>query len=295
MTSNARNAHPRLSVSAMCTLPWSFAEDLALWSELGLRHAGLLLHKAEAYGTRAALRSLKERGITATTVITAGFDLTAPDTWPDTRAGLRRAVDFAAEAGGCPYFTPGAGDGRPVEELADTLARAVGPCAAYAADRGVRLAIEPTLRADKSFVHTLRGGVEVAERAGLDVIADLGNCRAEPELARTLLRAGPRIAAVQFADAVPGPPGRPPDGGDRAVPGDGALDIAGFLGSALAAGYDGPFELEQVGPRIAAEGHGPAARRAAAAATALIAGVLGAGVPGAGVFGAEVPGEGAPR
>ena len=82
-------------------------------------------------------------------------------------------------------------------------------------------------------------------------------------------RAGSRIAAVQFADAVFGSPGQPPPGG-RAVPGDGDLPISRFLEAALDAGYTGLFELEQVGPLIEAEGHREALRRGVERASALL-------------------------
>ena len=72
-----------------------------------------------------------------------------------------------------------------------------------------RLAIEPSLRTDVSFVHTLRDGTDVAERAGIDVIADLGNCWMERDVEDTVRRAGSRIAVVQFSDAVFGTIERP--------------------------------------------------------------------------------------
>ncbi|HSA53810.1 MAG TPA: TIM barrel protein, partial [Yinghuangia sp.] len=196
--------HPRLSVSAMCTHPWTFAEDLALWDELGIRQAGLILAKLEAHGLADALAALKKRGISGTTVITGNFDLAAPETWDSTRVFVKRAIDVAADIGGTPYFTPGAGDGRSVDELAAVLARAVEPCVEYAESRGVRIAIEPTLRADRSFVNTLAGGIDVARRAGIGVITDLGNCWMEPGLHDVVRSAGPDIAVVQIADALPG-------------------------------------------------------------------------------------------
>ena len=264
--------HPRLSVSQMCTYPWPFEDDLALWDKLGLSQAGILQNKADAYGRDATVAALRRQGITATTLITGNFILGEPASWDATRQTLREVTDLAAIIGGVPYFTPGPGDGRPADELAALLAEAVAPSVAYAASRGVRLAIEPTLRPDRSFVHTLREGAAVAAAAGLGLIADLGNCWAEPGLADAVRQAGPVIAVVQLCDVVTEP--APPPPGDRAVPGDGTLDVAGFIAAAAAAGYAGPFELELVGPRIAAEGHGEATARAVRAATALLEEVL---------------------
>lgn len=265
--------HPRLSVSQMCTYPHSFGEDLALWDELGVRGIGLLINKVDDHGRAEAATALTERRIRATTIITRHFDLAAPATWDAARAELNGIVDLAAQVGGCPYFTPGASDGRPFGELMAALAEAVAPCVEYAGACGVRLAIEPTLRADRSFVHTLREGIAVAERTGLGLIADIGNCWAEPDLAETLRCAGPLVAVVQICDAVTSGP-TPPAPGDRAVPGDGDLAVDTFVQAALDAGYGGDIELELVGPRIEAEGHAAATRRAVERANALLEKVL---------------------
>jgi sugar phosphate isomerase/epimerase len=265
--------HPRLSVSEMCTYPWSFADELEVWGELGVRQVGVISAKLDAYGRDKAIVAFRERSLVATTVITGCFDLSAPQTWDATRAQVNETIDLAAEIGGCAYFTPGRRDGRSFDELTASLAEAVAPCVAHAAAAGVRLAIEPSLRTDVSFVHTLRDGLDVAEAAGIDVIADLGNCWMERDYEKTVCRAGARIAVVQFADAVFGTSKEPPPGG-RAVPGDGDLPIARFFEAALDAGYTGAFELEMVGPKIEAGGHGSAVRRGVERASALLDEVL---------------------
>jgi sugar phosphate isomerase/epimerase len=265
--------HPRLSVSEMCTYPWPFGKELDLWQELGVGRVGVITAKLDAYGRDKAVATLKERSVTAATVLTRNFDLSAPTTWEANRADVNTAVDIAAAIGGCVYFTPGRRDGRSFDELTGSLAEAVAPCISYATAKGVRLAIEPSLRTDVSFVHTLRDGLDVAEATGIGVIADLGNCWMERDYEATVRRAGSRIACVQFADAVFGTSREPPPGG-RSVPGDGDLRIDRFIEAALDAGYTGPFELEQVGPKIEAEGHDPALRRAVERASRLLEEVL---------------------
>ena len=265
--------HPRLSVSEMCTYPLPLSDELRIWDDLGVRHVGVITAKLDAYGLDRAIAALHERELTATTVITGCFDLSAPRSWAGTRGQVNAAVDIATEIGGCTYFTPGRRDGRSFDELTAALAEAVGPCIEYARGRGVRLAIEPSLRTDVSFVHTLRDGLDVALTAGMDVIADLGNCWMERDYESTVRSAAGHLAAVQFADAIFGTSKEPAPGG-RAVPGDGDLPIDDFLRAALDAGYTGPFELEMVGPKIEAEGWEPALRRAVAQASKLLEGVL---------------------
>jgi sugar phosphate isomerase/epimerase len=266
--------HPRLSVSEMCTYPMPFGEELTLWDELGVRRVGLLMNKVDAFGRDAAVAALHERSMRATTVITAMFDLSDPTSWDATRAAVDDSTDLAAEVGGCTYFTSGRRDGRSFDELTAAFVDAVAPCVKYAESRGVRLAIEPSLRTDVSFVHTLRDGTDVAERAGIGVIADVGNCWMERDPEDAVRRAGSRVAAVQLSDAVWGSFERPSPGG-RVVPGDGDLALDQFMRAAVDAGYEGAFELEMVGPAIEAEGHAAALRRAVARTNDLLHEVLG--------------------
>jgi len=244
----------------MCTYPWAFADELAIWDELDVRRVGVSTAKLDAYGRERAVAALQERSIGVTTITTGNFDLSTPASWPVTRDRVMDAIDLATVIGGCVYTTPGRRDGRSFDELTASLSEAIAPCARYGKERGIRLAIEPSLRTDVSFAHRLADGLDVAIQANIDVIADLGNCWMERDYEDTVRRAGPRIAMVQFADAVFGSPGMPPPGG-RAVPGDGDLPIVRFIQAALKSGYTGPFELEMVGPLIESEGHGPALRR----------------------------------
>ena len=124
--------HPRLSVSEMCTYPFAFADELQLWDELGVEQVGVITAKLDAYGRDAAVAAMKQRSMTAATVITGQFDLSAPGTWNVTRVAMNEAIDLAAVIGGCTYFTPGRRDGRSFDELTESLAEAVAPCGAYA-------------------------------------------------------------------------------------------------------------------------------------------------------------------
>jgi len=205
--------HPRLAVSEMCTYPWPLADELALWEELGVRRVGVITMKLDAFGRDAAIKALRERDMTATTIITGNFDLAAPDTWETTRTELRRTIDLAAEIGGCVYCTPGRRDGRSFDALTTAFADAIAPCAEYAASAAVALAIEPSLRTDQSYVHTLRDAIDVVDAADVALIADLGNCWMERDYEATIRRAGDRVAVVQFADAVWGTVQQPSPGG----------------------------------------------------------------------------------
>jgi sugar phosphate isomerase/epimerase len=262
--------HPRLSVNALSSFNWSFDQDLALWQELGVHHAGLLISKIEPDREAKAAR-LRTAGIRPSTLVCGSFTLSAPQTWDKTRAVLNSALDFvAAMGGGSVYCTPGRTTGQPWRDVLDVFADAIAPCVAHANQRGVRLGVEPTVRTDVSFVNTLRDAVDVAERTGVALVADFGNCWMERDLREVLQRAVPHICLVQICDLVIGSPGKPSPGG-RVHIGEGELPVRRLLQEVLDAGYQGLLDLEVLGPAIEAEGYAPSLRRGVDRASSLLA------------------------
>jgi sugar phosphate isomerase/epimerase len=263
------NVHHRLSVSAMCTFPWSFDQELALWSSLRLRYAGLFGGKLE--DPARALEQLTAAGIRASTFIAASFDLAAPDTWDATRAAQRAALDLMARHEGCSiYFTPGRTTGASWNEDLDRLADAVAPTIAHARKVGVPAAIEPSLRTAVSFVNTFRDAIDVAERTGLSLVADFGNMWMERDFRDVLARARPHIALVQICDVIIGSPRRLSAAG-RVHVGEGELPLRRMLQDVLDAGYDGVFDLEVVGADFTSGAGAADLSRGVAAASALLA------------------------
>ncbi len=261
--------HPRLSVDALSSFTWSFEQDLALWREFGVKYAGLLISKL-ADDPKTRMARLLEAGIRPATIVCGSFALDAPETWDKTRSGLNDVIDLVAAAGGgTTYFPPGRTTGAPWRQVLETFAEAVAPSVAYAQQRGVRLGFEPSLRTDVSFVNTLRDAIDVAERTGLGLVADFGNCWMERDLAEILKRAAPHICLVQICDVIIGRPGAPSLGG-RVHMGEGELPIRRLMQEVLATGYDGPFDLEVLGPSIEAEGYDAALRRGIERASAFL-------------------------
>lgn len=240
----------RLSVDAMCSFNWSFDEDLALWRDMGVSHAGLLISKL---GDEPAARmsELSEAGIRCATLITESFELRDPESWDATRAAHRRAIDLVADvAGHSIYFTPGRTTCLSWREDLNRLADAVAPTVAYARERGVLAAFEPSIRTSVSFVTTLRDAIDVAERIGLSIVADFGNMWMERDFRETLARAMPHIALMQIGDMVIGSTGKPAPGG-RAHIGEGELPLHRMMQDVYDAGYSGVFDLEVVAANFA--------------------------------------------
>ena len=66
-----------------------------------------------------------------------------------------------------------------------------------------------------------------------------------------------RLRLVQVSDFAVGTLSTP----NRLVPGDGDIPLERILRQVVAAGYEGCFDLELIGPRIDEEGYGSACRR----------------------------------
>ena len=261
--------HPRLSVNALSSFNWSFAQDLALWRALDVRVAGLLISKIDA-DVDGCLAQLRAADIALSTIVCGAFNLADPQSWPAHRQAVNKLLDAVAAMGsGMVYFPTGRTDGSRWGEVLERLAEAVAPCVEYAAKIGVRLAFEPSLRTDASFVNTLRDAVDVAERTGLGLVVDFGNCWMERDLQQVLQRAAPHIALVQICDVVIGGNGKPSPGG-RVHLGDGELPLPRLMQDVLATGYRGPFDLEVLGPCVEAEGYEAALRRGVPQAAALL-------------------------
>lgn len=181
-------------------------------------------------------------------------------------------IDAAAEAGAPRLvFTTGPAGPLSYEDAATALGEALPPVREHAAARGVALLLEVTsqLRDDLGFVHTLRDAVDLASELGIGVCADLLWCWRERDLEATLRRGSGLIGLVQVSDCETGSTSMP----CRVVPGDGTIPLERVLAAVLESGYDGPFDLELLGPRIEAEGGRAALRRGADRLSELLSGL----------------------
>jgi sugar phosphate isomerase/epimerase len=251
----------------------SLAEDIAMWQRLEVGHVGLILYKIEAIGFDAAAAMLREAGLAVSTIagpvpvpLREPFD---SDACAREAAVLGDAIDFAASVdAGSFYVCTGSADELTRAEAVRRFAERIAGPLTHASEVGVRLALEPTnpMRTDVSFVFGFGDAVEVAHTAGLAVIAEFQACWNEPGISELLRDHVSDVAVVQVSDYIAGSVESP----DRAVPGDGVIPIAELVRSALGAGYDGPFDIEILGPRIEREGYEAAIARSVDAVSELL-------------------------
>ncbi|MFF4710187.1 sugar phosphate isomerase/epimerase family protein [Streptomyces eurythermus] len=244
----------RFSVNQMTVKQLSLPELVDTCVRLGITNVGLWREPVQAYGVEAAARLVRDAGLTVTTLCRGGF-LTATDpvermeALGDNHAAIEEAAALGTDtlvlvSGGLPLFSKDLRGAR--ERIADALA----VLAPYAAERGVRLAIEPLhpmYAADRCVVSTLAQALDLAERFPADqvgVAVDTYHVWWDDQAPAGIARAGAagRIHTFQLADWTTPLPEGVLNG--RGQIGDGAIDMREWKGYVEAAGYTGPIEVE---------------------------------------------------
>ncbi|MFF9022918.1 sugar phosphate isomerase/epimerase family protein [Streptomyces eurythermus] len=244
----------RFSVNQMTVKQLSLPELVDACARLGITNVGLWREPVQAYGVEAAAKLVRDAGLTVTTLCRGGF-LTATEpvermeALGDNHAAIEEAAALGTDtlvlvSGGLPLFSKDLHAAR--ERIADALA----VLAPYAADRGVRLAIEPLhpmYAADRCVVSTLTQALDLAERFPADqvgVAVDTYHIWWDDQAPAQIARAGAagRIHTFQLADWTTPLPEGVLNG--RGQIGDGAIDMREWKGYVEAAGYTGPIEVE---------------------------------------------------
>ncbi|TXS02515.1 sugar phosphate isomerase/epimerase [Streptomyces sp. col6] len=244
----------RLSLNQETIKQWSLPELAEGCAKAGVDKVGLWRAPVQSYGVGATARLLADHGLTVTSLCRGGF-LTAQDpaerarALDDNRAALDEAAGVGTDtlvlvSGGLPEGSKDLYGAR--ERIADALAELVP----YAAERGVRLAIEPLhpmFASDRCVVSTLSQALDLAERFPAErvgVVVDTYHLwwddRAPAQIARA--GAGGRIHSFQLADWITPLPAGVLLG--RGQLGDGSVDFRFFREAVEATGFDGPVEVE---------------------------------------------------
>ncbi|SFB93520.1 sugar phosphate isomerase/epimerase family protein [Streptomyces aidingensis] len=241
MSGGAGNGDPalaRFSINQMTVKQLGLPALVKGCTELGVPAVGLWREPVQTYGVAAAARLVRDAGLAVTSLCRGGF-FTAVDPGERARAldDNRAAIEEAATlgtgtlvlvSGGLP---PGSGDlAGARERIADALAE----LAPYAAERGVRLAIEPLhpmYASDRCVVSTLDQALELAGRFPAEqvgVVIDTYHLWWDDRLAQGIARAGAegRIHSFQLADWVTPLPEGVLNG--RGQIGDGCVDMRWF-------------------------------------------------------------------
>ena len=162
----------------------------------------------------------------------------------ETQEFLRGCVDAAAAVGADaiagPIYTS---TGRTWRMSPDERARCyaelrdgLAPVCSYAAERGVRVAIEPLVRYETSVINTVEQALEAIDGLppeGCGLLVDTYHANVEEkDLAAAFTLAGERLAHVHAS------------ANDRGAPGADHIDWPGFRDALRVAGYEGPVVIE---------------------------------------------------
>lgn len=256
------DASARLSLNTMTTKNWTLRQAVAATAAAGLPAIGLWRDRVAEAGLDTAAKLVRDHGLRVSSLCRGGF-LTGTGDGADALDDNRRAIDEAAAlgtrelvivAGGIPdRDLPGAR-----ARLADRLADLVP----YAAQRDVRLALEPLhpmFCADRAVISTLGQALALAaphpaETVG--VVVDTFHIWWDPDLPAQITAAGAagRISAFQICDWLV--PMTPDPLVSRGMMGDGVIDFAPIAQLVRNAGYRGDVEVEIFNETVwAIDGH----------------------------------------
>jgi sugar phosphate isomerase/epimerase len=252
----------------------------------GVTRVALLRANVERYGLERAVRRVRDLGLTVTSLSAAGYWSTGYDsdgvawTLADNLKRLDAAValgtDLVVLAGG-PLDTAS----RDLEEARRRVAAGIAELWPHAAERGLKLAIEPLhpiFCPTRSVVTSLGLALDMVEphpARWVGVAVDSYHVWWDPELESQIARAGvgegegERIFAVHVDDFVLP---LPSDLRRRGLMGEGCIDLARFKALVDGAGYRGPYEVEVLNEHLSALPPVEAIKRIAASYRAFMAG-----------------------
>lgn len=209
----------RLSINQETIKQWSLPELAEGCVKAGIDKVGLWRAPVQEYGIERTAQLLSDSGLSVTSLCRGGF-FTALDPAERARAldDNRAAIDEAAAlstdtlvlvSGGLPAGSKDLHGAR--ERIADAL----GQLAPYAAERGVRLAIEPLhpmFASDRCVVSTLSQALDIAERFPADqvgVVVDTYHIWWDDQAPAQIARAGAAAASTPSNSPTGSPHFRP--------------------------------------------------------------------------------------
>jgi sugar phosphate isomerase/epimerase len=245
----------RLSLNQGTTPNWLTAETIDGCVQAGFGWIGLWRHKVAELGVTETARRMRAAGLRASSLCRGGFFPAATAQERLSRIDdNRRAVDEACELGaGVLVLVSGPAPDRDLDGARQMVLDGATTVAAYAAERGVRLAIEPLhpmFAGDRSVVVTLGQANAIAEQINspsVGVAVDVYHVWWDPEVYAQIARAGGRILGFHVSDWLVPPPDHV---AGRGMMGDGVIELRRLREAVDAAGYRGPIEVEIFNQRV---------------------------------------------
>jgi sugar phosphate isomerase/epimerase len=239
----------RLSFNQATAERASLSDVIESCARHGVPGVSIWRHKLAELGVERAAKQLRDAGLWVSSVCRGGMfpALTAAER-AERIDDNRRAIDDAATLGAeVLVLVCGASEDRDISAARAMVADGIAAIAPYAAERGVRLGIEPlhpAFAAERSCITTMREARRLAEpfaAANVGVVVDVYHVWWDPERAEEIARLGDRVAGYHVNDwLVPVKNVLM----NRGMMGDGVIELRKIRGEIERAGYTGPIEVE---------------------------------------------------
>jgi len=238
-----------LSLNQATIQTWSARDAIEGCARHGVGYVGLWRDKVQEAGVSATRRLLDETGVRVSSLCRGGFFPAATGTERAERIeDNRRAIDEAAELGtDLVVLVCGGVVDRDLPGSRQMVADGIQALVPYAAERGVRLGIEPlhpVFAGDRSVIAGFREAAALAERLAspqVGVVVDVYHVWWDVHVHELMRGLWERFFAFHVNDWLAPPP-------DvllgRGMMGDGVIDLRALHATALDSGYRGPVEVE---------------------------------------------------
>lgn len=244
---------PKFSVSEITTFHQTYEEDLATYAEAGVAGVGVWEFKLSEGDDADAVAKLKNSGLKATTCIPGTLSVW-PVPFPGPTDPKERTKELCAAIERFAPFEPAVilcltghpGDTEP-GEAQRILVDGMRTAAKVAAEHGLTLGLEPLHRevyGHWSTIGDIRGTIELMDEIGepnVKLLYDVYHLWDTDDVLEDTVRYGDRIVrSVHICDW------RDPTRNDfdRALPGDGVMDLPALFGALEAGGVVDWFDLE---------------------------------------------------
>jgi sugar phosphate isomerase/epimerase len=243
---------PRFSVSEFSTLNRGFDEDLEAYAVGGAEGIGIAEAKLPEGRDDESLAELRASGLEATVCLPALLSVLPLPPFPGPQDPEERVESLCASVRRLARFEPvtllfltgPVGDRDPAEARRIAV-EGLREVARTAQEVGVQAALEPihaSARDDFTMVTTIPESIELIEEIGepMGVLFDTWHLWDTPDVLRHIEEHAGRFPAVHVNDWRAETRGWD----DRALPGEGIMDLPAIFGALEAGGYDGWYDME---------------------------------------------------
>lgn len=243
----------QFGISEFTTQPWSFVQDVENYAHLGIEAIEICEVKLDKDRAAQQVGEAQASGLTISTVQPAVRTLFPSQSQPEpTDIGARMTcfrdtiTRLAPKVPGVPFVTnTGPPPNGNIQQTIDTAVREYQALAAFAADHGVRVALEPlnpTIINIETAVWTVAQAMQLIQavnHSAFGLCLDYWNVWQNADIESQIRACGDKIFIVQASDWR-----TPRSFQDRLVPGQGEIPLPALLRATHDSGYQGPYVVE---------------------------------------------------